>query len=168
MGRRGITPTPTKILEARGSWRSKARANKGIEPQPDRGMPRRPAWVNGTAKTKWDNLTKMLDRMGILTVVDGGALARYCVLWQRWLVSERFLKTYGHQYEIKGRGGQIVYKAYPELKAAQGLFAELRRLEQEFGLTPSARTRISAEATSAGQAATDDPRKSRFFQPKTA
>lgn len=164
MSRRGPPPTPTKILEGRGSWRAKARAKEGTEPQPDKGMPRRPAWVDGIAKTKWDNLTEMLDRMGILTKIDGGALARYCVLWQRWLIAEKFLKTYGHQYEMENKDGETTYHAYPELKAAAVLFAELRRLEQEFGLTPAARTRITAEATQAGAAASDDTRKSRFFK----
>jgi P27 family predicted phage terminase small subunit len=106
----------------------------------------------------------MLDRMGILTKIDGGALARYCVLWQRWLISEKFLKAYGHQYETTNRKNDVAYKPYPELKAAQALATELRRLEQEFGLTPAARTRITAEATQAGAAASDDTRKSRFFK----
>jgi P27 family predicted phage terminase small subunit len=106
----------------------------------------------------------MLERMSILTKIDGGALARYCVLWQRWLIAEKFLKTYGHQYDLTNKDGQTTWHAYPESKVAAVLFAELRRLEQEFGLTPAARTRITAEATQAGVAASDDTRKSRFFK----
>ena len=159
---RGRKPTPTAILKARGSWRAKTRKR---EPNPDKGRPRVPSFLKGTAKTEWLKLVEMLERMSILTKIDGNALARYCRLWQRWREAEEFLRKKGSdQYEVKdGKGRVVSYRMYPMAKSAATLAVELRRLEQEFGLTPSSRTRISQEATAAGSAVAE-PHKARFFK----
>lgn len=106
----------------------------------------------------------MLDRMGILTRVDGNALARYCRLWQRWRTAEEFIEEHGDQYPVKDKDGTVIsFRLFPSARVAMALAAELRRLEQEFGLTPAARTRISEEARSAG-ASVAEPHKARFFK----
>ena len=166
--KRGPAPTPTEILKMRGSRRAERR--KG-EPKPDKGRPRCPSWLKGNAKTEWKRLVEMLDRMGILTKVDGNALSRYCRLWQRWRRAEDFIEEHGTQYPVKkvsGTGKErktevVGFRMFPEAKLASVLSVELRRLECEFGLTPASRTRISEEATQAG-AAVSEPHKSRFFK----
>lgn len=163
--KRGPAPTPSAILDIRGS--RKQRHEKG-EPKPDRGRPRCPAWLKGTAKSEWKKLVEMLDRMGILTKVDGNALSRYCRLWQRWRKAEDFIEEHGDQYPVKDKKGNTVsFRIFPSARIATTLSAELRRLEQEFGLTPASRTRISEEATQAG-ASVSEPHKSRFFKAKGA
>ena len=163
--RRGPAPTPTKILELRGSKKAKSRPN---EPKPDRGRPRCPAWLKGNAKSEWKKLVEMTDRMGILTKVDGNALARYCRLWQRWRKAEDFIEEHGDQYPVKDNKGRTVgFRIFPSAKVASILCVELRRLECEFGLTPASRTRISSEATQAG-ASVAEPHKARFFKMKGA
>lgn len=158
--RRGPAPTPTKILELRGSRRAGRNTN---EPKPDKGRPRCPVWLKGNAKTEWKKLVEMTDRMGILTKVDGNALARYCRLWQRWRRAEDFIEEHGDQYPVKdGKGNTVGFRIFPSAKIASILCVELRRLECEFGLTPASRTRISSEATQAGASVTE-PHKARFF-----
>lgn len=106
----------------------------------------------------------MLDRMGILTKVDGNALARYCRLWQRWRRCEDFIEEHGDQYPVLDKKGKTIgFRIFPSAKLASVLSVELRRLECEFGLTPASRTRISAEATQAGASVTE-PHKARFFK----
>ena len=165
--RRGPAPTPTKILELRGSNRTKR--NRKNEPRPDKGRPRCPAWLKGNARSEWKRLVEMTDRMGILTKVDGNALARYCRLWQRWRMAEDFIEEHGDQYPVKSRNGKdtVGFRIFPSAKIASILCVELRRLECEFGLTPASRTRISAEATQAG-ASVSEPHKARFFNAKGA
>lgn len=165
MGKRGPAPTPTKILEARGSWRSRKNSR---EPKPDKGRPRCPQWLKGSAKAEWKKIVEMLDRMGILTKVDGNALARYCRLWQRWRDAEDFIAEHGDQYPVKdAKGNTVSFRLFPSARVAISLAVELRRLEQEFGLTPASRTRISEEATAAG-ASVSEPHKSRFFKARGA
>ena len=103
--RRGPAPTPTKILELRGSKRARRNPN---EPKPDKGRPRCPLWLKGNAKAEWKKLVEMTDRMGILTKVDGNALARYCRLWQRWRRSEDFIEEHGDQYPVKDKKGNTI------------------------------------------------------------
>lgn len=163
--RRGPAPTPTKILEVRGSRRA---GRNPSEPQPDKGRPRMPAWLKGTARREWKAIVEMLDRMGILTKVDRNALARYCRLWQRWRKAEEFIEEHGDQYPMKNKKGVTIgFRLFPSARMASVLAVELRRLECEFGLTPASRTRITAEATQAGQSVSE-PHKSRFFKAKIA
>lgn len=165
MGRRGPAPTPSKILEVRGS---RMYRHSKDEPKPQKGRPRCPAYLKGNAKTEWKRLVEMLDNMGILTKVDGNALARYCRLWQRWRRAEEFIEEHGDQYPVKDKEGNVLsFRLFPSARVASMLAVELRRLECEFGLTPSSRTRISEDASKAGGAAVE-PHKSRFFKQRVS
>jgi P27 family predicted phage terminase small subunit len=47
-------------------------------PRPDRGVPRRPGWLSPAAKAKFRQLARLLVKLGVLTALDGDALAAYC------------------------------------------------------------------------------------------
>lgn len=156
MGKRGRRPTPTNILKLRGSWRGKL--NRG-EPQPDKGPPERPTWLADDAAAVWDELIPQLDELGILTRIDGNALARYCTYWVRWQQTETFLRQYGLTYPIKDSFGAVrQFCPWPQVAINHKLAADLARLEAEFGLTPSARSRITVAPREL-----ERPGKARFF-----
>lgn len=140
------TPLPTAILHARGSWRANTRRN---EPTLAAGAPTRPdhLLIREEAKQIWDALMPILESMGIVTQADGPMLTRYCTLYARWIEAEKFLKERGSSsYPIKNADGRIVgTKVFPEAGLAIQLSESLRRIEAEFGLSPSARTRINME-----------------------
>src|SRR5215468_3667791 len=92
MGRRGPAPTPTPILELRGS--RLANRNRH-EPKGPPGKPRCPDWLDDDAKTAWRKLVPELEMMGVLTRIDANALARYCRLWSRWRAAEEFIQKHG-------------------------------------------------------------------------
>lgn len=163
---RGPRPTPTAILAARGSWRAKDRPN---EPVAERTTPAMPAMVmDEVAVAMWDNLVPMLDDMGVLTMSDGNALARYCCLYSKWFRAEEFLKKKTTlTYPVRdGNGNVRGFKPWPEAKLVLEYAGALLRLEQEFGLTPSARTTIDtvvqAEVAN-GKLKEDTEDKERFF-----
>ena len=158
MGRRGPRPTPTEILKRRGS-REVAKREK--EPKPTKGAPTIPAWLDKDAKTVWRQLVKELNAIGVMTKVDGNALARYCRLFVRWKQCDAFIRKYGESYPIKDDGGKVKsFQQFPEVGIVNRIGPQLLKLEQEFGLTPAARTRIEVDVEPAKQ--TDD--KSRFFK----
>ena len=138
----------------RGSWRSKRNPS---EPQPERGRPRCPNWLDAGAKAAWKHLVPQLDRMGVLTKLDRNALARYCQLWSRWLRAEEFLRDQGDTHLVKDAAGQVKgVRAYPQVRIANQLAEQLLRLEAQFGMTPSARSRIEVPAITDE---TDDKRR---------
>ena len=145
----GPVPTPTRVLEMRGSWRA-----KGREAEPP-ALPTRPAcpqWLRPEAKRAWKVLAKQLEAMGILGEQDRNALARYCQTYAKWRAAEEFLQESGDVFvmrgkpETKGRklGPVIGVKEYPQVQTAIRLGDQLLKLEREFGLTPSARAGLAA------------------------
>jgi P27 family predicted phage terminase small subunit len=158
MGQRGPAPTPTAILKLRGSTlvskRRQAREARGPA-----GAPDPPDWLDEEAKAMWDHLLPMLEGIGVLTRIDGNALARYCRLWSRWRKAEAYLDKHGEMYPLKDDRGRVkCVQQWPQVAIAAKLSQQLTRLEQEFGMTPSARSRVQVQS-SLGQ--TD---KSRYFR----
>ena len=161
MGRRGPAPTPTPILQLRGSTLVSKRRQKN-EAQVPAGAPDRPDWLDEDARKMWDHLLPMLDGMGVLTRVDGNSLARYCRLWSRWRKAESFIEEKGDMYPLRGDDGQVkCFQQWPQVAIANKLAQQLTRLEQEFGMTPSARARLQVAPTATGMTGSA---KSRFFQ----
>ena len=160
MGRRGPAPTPTPILQLRGSRRVTKRRSE-LEAKGPPGTPDCPDWLDADAKAKWFQLVPRLEQMGVLTLVDEGAVARYCHLWVRWRAAEDFIKKHGEMYPIKDDKGRTkCVQPWPQVATANKLAMQLTRLEQEFGLTPAARTRIHVPRP----AAPLDSSKARFFK----
>ncbi|HEX5690519.1 MAG TPA: phage terminase small subunit P27 family, partial [Roseiflexaceae bacterium] len=141
MGSRGPAPTPSSILKLRGSFRADRSHDELIPPE---GEPDCPDWLDEEAKAAWTQLSPLLKPMGVLTKVDGNALSRYCQLWARWKKAELFIQKHGDTYPIKDDSGKIkCLMPFPQVAIAHKLAALLGRLEAEFGLTPSARSRIT-------------------------
>lgn len=143
LGRRGPPPTPTNLLRLRGNPLATKRRDS-TEPKPDPTRPRCPTWLDEEAKLAWKHVVPQLERMGVLTRIDGNALTRYCQLWARWKKAELFVQKHGDVYPLKDESGRTnCLMPFPQVAIANKLAAQLTRLEQEFGMTPSARTRIS-------------------------
>ncbi len=143
MGRRGPAPTPTPKLALAGSRRANRNRN---EPQPEASDLTPPEWISEEAKQVWAEVAPQLDRRGVLKRIDEDALARYCQLWSRWKAAELFIARHGETYPIKDGQGNVKYiQQLPQVAIASKLAQQLTRLEQEFGMTPSARTRIEVD-----------------------
>ena len=161
MGRRGPPATPTSVLKLRGSTlvtkEREAREVKGPS-----GTPTCPRWLDDDAKAAWKHVVPILEGMGVLTRADGNALSRYCRLWSRWRKAESFIDEHGECYPLKDEEGKIKYVApWPQVSIANKLAQQLTRLEQEFGLTPSARARLQLSPVKKEQSTHD---KGRFFK----
>ncbi len=141
MGRRGPPPKPTSIRRWEGNL-SKRPINHR-EPKPRDGIPRCPAWLTAEAKKVWRRIVPELRHMKVLTVADGDALSAYCQTYARWKESEEFIAKHGVAYPIRDDKGQIRFmQPFPQVAIARSLLQLLKTYQQEFGLTPSARTRI--------------------------
>jgi phage terminase small subunit len=111
-------PRPRKPAALRQGHRTAAEieAASGFAPPP--GVPECPEWLTSNERTEWFRLAGELSSCGVLGRTDRNVLARYCrvmLWWAAWATP-----------------------SYPRLDLA----AECRRLENELGLTPAARTRV--------------------------
>lgn len=141
MGRRGHTPIPTALKILQGNP-GKRPLNKR-EPKPKRGVPYCPSWLCDEAKKHWKRTAAILDDMGLLTTADGDALANYCDTWAQWREMREWIDKHGSVMPIRGKDGEIKYiQQAPQVNIARHHLLVLGRYQLEFGLTPSARTRI--------------------------
>lgn len=145
MGKRGPKPKPTAIKLLHGN-RSKRPLNLH-EPKPSAAPPRCPAWLDAEAKACWRVLIPQLRDMGVLTRIDANALTNYCETWSRWKRAVLFLQKNGDVYSLKDdQGNPKCVVQWPQVAVARNLVSVLHRYQQEFGLTPSARTSLKGSA----------------------
>jgi P27 family predicted phage terminase small subunit len=107
-----------------------------------------PDWIDDDAKKVWAELVTILEAMGVLTSADAYSLTRYCQLLARWKRVEMFIQKYGETYTLTSAAGKVkCILPFPQVGIAQKLSMALTKLEQEFGLTPSARARIDVRVS---------------------
>ena len=141
MGRRGPPRKPTHLKVIAGNP-GKYPLNTR-EPQPRKAVPRCPDWLPEEAKTEWRWMVSELRAMGVLTSVDRHALAAYCQTWARWRAAEEFVMKHGETYAIRDDAGKVrCMQQFPQVAIARNLLLILKAYQQEFGMTPSARSRI--------------------------
>ena len=135
----GPKPLPTHLKLMRGTLR-KDRLNRK-EPKVAPAVPSCPRHLGKEAKHEWRRVSKELRAMGLLTKVDRAALAMYCDAWGRWVDALEALRRYGVM--VKSPSGFPMQSPY--LAVANKAMEQMRLLLGEFGMSPSARTRIHAQ-----------------------
>lgn len=145
MGRPGRAPKPTALKLIEGS--RKDRINER-EPIPRGLPPTPPPELAADVRAVWDHTVRELDAMGIAYAADRDALVCYCEA----VVSHRKASAVLARSSVlvKGLHGTLVRN--PALQVQRDAAAVVRSFAQEFGLTPSARTRIEHKDTPDGSA----------------
>ena len=138
----GRKPLPTHLKLVKGTARPH-RLNKN-EMKPPVAIPEPPAHLDERAKAKFIELAEMLARHGVMTELDTAAVARYAVVWCRWVDAEIEIKRRGPV--VKTASDNIIQN--PFLAVANKCLLQMAQIESEFGLTPSSRSRIRMEAPS--------------------
>lgn len=134
----GRKPLPTHLKLVKGTARPH-RINRE-EPRPPIAVPAPPSHLDQRARTRFAEIATMLARHGVMTELDTSALARYSVVWCRWVDSEAEVKRRGAV--VKTEGGNAIQN--PFFSIANKCLLQMAQIESEFGLTPSSRSRIRA------------------------
>jgi len=142
MAQRGPKPKPTAIKQLEGNPGKRPLNPK--EPKPEKKAPRCPSWLEPEAKKEWRRLAKQMEHLGTLTETDMTAFAGYCQSYARWKEAEEFISKHGTI--VKTPSGY--WQQVPQVSIAQTNLKLMLRFCEEFGLTPSSRSRISIEDTS--------------------
>ena len=144
----GPPPTPTKVLKLRGSWR--ARRNPS-EPKGDNRAPSCPSWLDAEGKKAWRYVVPILQKRGTISSEDQHALAIYCGCWSRYRLMVEAIQEHGVVMEVVSKHGEVHDRARPEHRIMMDLTKTLRAYQHEFGLTPSARSRIGVASAPASR-----------------
>ena len=91
------------------------------------------------SRAEWFRTASVLKEMDLLSKADRAAMAAYCVAYSRWVEAERLVKKYGMVVKSPDKGYPL---KSPYLCIAESSLREMRKWLVEFGLTPSARTRV--------------------------
>jgi len=151
MGKRGPPKTPTTLQILRGNPGKRKIPQHEPMPKSDRIEP--PEWMTGDALEKWKQLVPELLEVGLLTNVDVDALSRYCVTWQEWRKHLTMVQKGLDILVMRDESGNVKYtQVAPSATLVVKYASILARLEQQFGMTPSARAGLTM-----GEAQADNP-----------
>ena len=140
MAQKGRKPKPTALKQLEGN--PGRRPLNSNEPKPCKKAPRCPLWLEVEAKKEWKRMVKILEHMGLLTEVDMAAFAGYCQAFARWKEAEEFISKHGTI--VKAPSGY--WQQVPQVSIAQTYLKIMNRFCEQFGLTPSARSRMIVDA----------------------
>ncbi len=139
----GRKPLPSAVKEARGNP-GKRRLNDR-EPQAPAGMPECPKWLPDRARECWADLAPQLEGMRVVTRADRLALILLCQHYAEWMDALDLIEEAGGvTYESETEAGARIVRAHPAVAIAADAARRVKALLVEFGLTPSARTRVKA------------------------
>lgn len=105
----------------------------------------------------WDSLAPEMIRIGTLTLLDIPAFVRYIDLTLEYNEMQRQIAGRNYFFIIRNEDGTPKYiSTLPQVTIRNQALANLLKLEAQFGMTPSSRTRITA-APSGGEENANDP-----------
>jgi P27 family predicted phage terminase small subunit len=122
------------------------------QPKPKPIAPKCSKWLkkDKVAYREWKRVLPELERLGLLTSIDGAALEGYCKAYSRWVEAEQFMdqilpgkdKPRGTVYKPSKDENSRYIQQLPQVAIAQKYLQIAKAFMAEFGLTPSSRGRM--------------------------
>lgn len=138
---KGPKPKPTKLKLVQGNPGKRPISEN--EPKPEVvNSPKAPRWLGGIAAAEWRRMVPLLEKLGLLTTIDLQMFASYCSAWGVYRENYAFIRKNGYTFIVIDKEGNELTKRYPQVKIAEEYLRICKTLGENFGLTPSARTRI--------------------------
>ena len=150
---RGRKPKPRQLHLVDGTYRPDRHDTDCAEPSGE--APPCPPFLRGTARKEWDRIVPQLERAGILDQVDQAALAVYCQARSDYSWAVYKLRREG-RIVVNPKSG--LARAHPAIRVQRESAETIRKFAVEFGLTPSARSRIRVPRDD------DDPEDNGWFE----
>lgn len=136
---RGRKPKPTAVKVAAGN--PGKRPLNPAEARPDPSRPNCPRWLSDPAKREWKRVATRLHEAGLLTYVDRSLLAAYCQAYGRWVEAE--LEIAEQPLVLESDKGNLYQN--PWVGVARSAMTDMIKVATEFGISPSARSRIRVQ-----------------------
>ncbi len=161
MGARGPKPLPANVHHLRGNPSKKPLGAILDEFRPEVEIPDFPSWIWPEAKKEWKRISVELEKYGLVSKLDRAALVLYCQAWAKMVWAERALtramrladeareaaESKGEEYTggdglmVKTANGNFTYSHH--WVVGKHAASEVKRYLDLFGLSPSARSRVT-------------------------
>ena len=102
-----------------------------------------PPELGSVARAEWHRLVPELARLNLITHLDRGQLAIYCVAYAQWIEAAEFIQKFGSM--VKTPSGFPVQSPYVAILNRQA--DTMIRIASEFGFTPASRAKLIPEKT---------------------
>jgi len=158
---KGRKPTPSHLRLVQGN--PGKRPINDAEPKSRRERPSAPSHISDLAREVWGQAVLILDEMGILTRADtfaiemlceamadhrsAGQTIKACAIQHREAVAignDTDFSADGRYYRTINQAGGVMWRSHPAVALRSDADRRIRAWCAEFGLSPSARTRIEA------------------------
>jgi len=157
----GPKPLPANVHLLRGNPSKLTFDQLRDQLQPEIEVPGCPPHLLPEARKEWRRITPELERYGLVSKLDRGALALYCQAWARWVWAELQLQravklaaqrqaeaeakgevyTGGDGYTVPTPGGHMTYS--PHWVIANKAMEQVNKYLADFGLSPSSRGKVN-------------------------
>lgn len=138
---RGRKPKPTALKLVTGNPGRRPLNKK--EPKPKRVIPSPPEHMSARAMAAWGALSTRLDRLGLLTELDALALEQLCENYGEILELRADIVANGRFQTVTTQSGDAMERVRPAATLLSDAERRFRAMMAEFGLTPSARSRVT-------------------------
>ena len=115
-------------------------AEKKLQAKKDKVKP--PTWLDSVAKREFKRIAGELLDLDVITNIDVNALARYCDAYSDYVESTKIVREEGLMVEYTNKAAETNKVAHPLLTKKKQFHEQMKALEVELGLTPSARAKI--------------------------
>jgi len=155
----GRKPIPTHLKLVTGN---PGRRPVDVEAQPRTSIsrPDRPGFLNVEAAREWDRIVPELEMAGLLSRIDGAALAGYCSAYALFQRAELKISEAAARDEVGQGVVESSKNGFAQLSqwfvVRNKALEQLRQFLSEFGMSPSTRSRVHAMARQ-GALFEDDP-----------
>lgn len=148
----GRRPLPTAVKKLRGNP-GKRKLNAD-ETKVKLEAPTMPENLPELAQAEWKSIVPELMQLGVLSSIDGKALAAYCYCFSRWIEAENEIADRGILIEetIYNKDGEEVgyrIKRNPAIPVVNEALRQMKSFLIEFGLSPASRSRLKIEKPAA-------------------
>ncbi|PEL80046.1 phage terminase small subunit P27 family [Bacillus wiedmannii] len=127
-------------------------AEKKLQAKKDKVKP--PTWLDSIAKKEFKRIAGELLDLDVITNIDVNALARYCDAYSDYVVATKIVREEGLMVEYTNKAAETNKVAHPLLAKKKQFHEQMKSLEVEFGLTPSARAKIVIPSVKKGAKST--------------
>lgn len=139
MGKRGPAPLPTAVKRLRGNPGKRTLSNGEPRPATADRTPGAPRWLSEEGRKAWRKIAPILHGAQLLTDADVMGLGMLCEAFALFMDARDTVAVEGLFIQSE-RGGVYQHPAVGVMNRAR---ADLLRWAVQFGMTPSARSRIA-------------------------